>query len=101
MAMKKFHSTPSRNDFRPPSYLHVGGDGGIVREIEGQWGIAVGGTVGEGELRTAETDVDEHVRRLKGDDYEERNYPTSTMFWMSVRGQSRPVLQSMGTLLLP
>lgn len=44
------------------------------------------------DIRQAEEDIDQHVRKVKGDAYEERNYPTSTMFWMSVHGQSRPVL---------
>ena len=43
-------------------------------------------------MRQLESDIDESVRQSKGDKYEERNYPTSTMFWMSVNGQSRPAL---------
>ena len=45
-----------------------------------------------GVVRQLESDIDESVRQSKGDKYEERNYPTSTMFWMSVNGQSRPAL---------
>lgn len=44
------------------------------------------------EISDLEADVDQRVRDRQGDAYEERNYPTSTMFWMSVYGQSRPVL---------
>jgi len=44
------------------------------------------------EIRQMEIDIDRQVREAKGDDYEERNYPTSTMFWASVNGQGRPVL---------
>lgn len=43
-------------------------------------------------IRDTETAVDTIVREKMGDRYEVRNYPTSTMFWMSVNGQSRPVL---------
>ena len=43
-------------------------------------------------IRDMEEAVDQQVRRAKGDAYEERNYPTSTMFWLSINGQNRPAL---------
>jgi 3'-phosphoadenosine 5'-phosphosulfate sulfotransferase (PAPS reductase)/FAD synthetase len=43
-------------------------------------------------LRGTESYIDKNVRERRGDSYEERNYPTSTMFWMSINGQCRPAL---------